>query len=382
MTSVAKQDGINPTSLKNDHFPKVEDAVVGLFILHWIVLSKLRDAALDLFRSASDSVKSVKFRLPEAKLPIVDTPQFFKNIFASGSTGKDGVDNGDHARGSSGEEVRNRKRRWCNSFARVLSTSSGPVRSSRDTEDGEGGRNEDNTERYVEDMSRRNQAPYASSDNNIHVNSALFAYGYLHQLSLPRNGIAMEKAFVMEEAVTLLVRTMGSANRRASGALQTQGRAGYHYGHAQLPDDRVMGSRPQRCSGLAASMAGWSLTVLTFIVTADFVDHLRAGYWFLLIAFVAEGFLVSLSFTVLFELPRAYKQFLLMLGQSYVYLIWVFYRSASLLDRWCPGVTHLTEMTLSISSWPLLHNSLFYLFFIIPFLPEPRTIASARIVRY
>ncbi|KAI5992822.1 hypothetical protein EDC04DRAFT_1293798 [Pisolithus marmoratus] len=40
-------------------------------------------------------------------------------------------------------------------------------------------------------------------------------------------------------------------------------------------------------------MAGWSLTVLTFIVTADFVDHLRAGYWFLLIAFVAEGFLIQ-----------------------------------------------------------------------------------------
>ncbi|KAI5992827.1 hypothetical protein EDC04DRAFT_2808246 [Pisolithus marmoratus] len=75
-------------------------------------LSQSRRCRSGVVHSALDrvKVKSVKFRLPEAKLPIVDTPQFFKNIFASGSTGKDGADNGDHARGSSGEEVRNRKR--------------------------------------------------------------------------------------------------------------------------------------------------------------------------------------------------------------------------------------------------------------------------------
>ncbi|KAI6006693.1 major facilitator superfamily-domain-containing protein [Pisolithus orientalis] len=52
--------------------------------------------------------------------------------------------------------------------------------------------------------------------------------------------------------------------------------------------------RHGRRSGLAASMAGLILTDLTFILTANFVDHLPGGYWFLLIAFIAEGLLGSM----------------------------------------------------------------------------------------
>jgi hypothetical protein len=45
----------------------------------WI--SSLQNAATDLIDSASDGIKSVSSRIPEVKLPDIDTPQFLKDLF-------------------------------------------------------------------------------------------------------------------------------------------------------------------------------------------------------------------------------------------------------------------------------------------------------------
>ncbi|KAL4072834.1 major facilitator superfamily domain-containing protein [Scleroderma yunnanense] len=45
---------------------------------------------------------------------------------------------------------------------------------------------------------------------------------------------------------------------------------------------------------LAASIVGLFLTELVFIITANFVDYLPGGYWFLLVGFVIEGLLGSM----------------------------------------------------------------------------------------
>ncbi|KAG6330429.1 hypothetical protein ID866_8658 [Astraeus odoratus] len=45
---------------------------------------------------------------------------------------------------------------------------------------------------------------------------------------------------------------------------------------------------------LAVSMLGLLLTDLTFIITANFVDHLPGGYWFLLTGFIIEGLFGSM----------------------------------------------------------------------------------------
>ncbi|KAI6013351.1 P-loop containing nucleoside triphosphate hydrolase protein [Pisolithus microcarpus] len=71
----------------------------------WV--TTVQDAASDLFDSASDGLKSVQARLSEVKLPDVDTPQFLRDLFASGSGG---TDDGEHTNDSSGEEGKNRKR--------------------------------------------------------------------------------------------------------------------------------------------------------------------------------------------------------------------------------------------------------------------------------
>ncbi|KAI6110202.1 P-loop containing nucleoside triphosphate hydrolase protein [Pisolithus croceorrhizus] len=71
----------------------------------WV--TTFQDAASDIFDSASDGLKSVQARLSEVKLPDVDTPQFLRDLFASGSGG---ADDGKQTNDSSGEEGRNRKR--------------------------------------------------------------------------------------------------------------------------------------------------------------------------------------------------------------------------------------------------------------------------------
>ena len=56
---------------------------------------------------------------------------------------------------------------------------------------------------------------------------------------------------------------------------------------------RQLGDRYGRRVGFIASIAGLLLTELVFIITANFVDHLPGGYWFLITGFVIEGLLGS-----------------------------------------------------------------------------------------
>ena len=64
----------------------------------WI--SSLQDAATDLIDSASDGIKSVSSRIPEVKLPDIETPQFLKDLFASMGDGEQSRENGSQGQSS------------------------------------------------------------------------------------------------------------------------------------------------------------------------------------------------------------------------------------------------------------------------------------------
>jgi len=64
----------------------------------WI--SSLQDAATDLIDSASDGIKSVSSRIPEVKLPEIETPQFLKDLFASMGDGEQSRENGSQGQSS------------------------------------------------------------------------------------------------------------------------------------------------------------------------------------------------------------------------------------------------------------------------------------------
>lgn len=139
--------------------------------------------------------------------------------------------------------------------------------------------------------------------------------------------------------------------------------------------------RHGRRSGLAASMTGLILTDLTFIVTANFVDHLPGGYWFLLVAFVIEGFLGSMPTGM-----AAYQAYIADTSNSSSRSVLYAFGLGLLSFGFAIGplvggfVIHLTGTTLSVFFLATaLH--LLYLFFIIFFLPESLTVASARTAR-
>lgn len=139
--------------------------------------------------------------------------------------------------------------------------------------------------------------------------------------------------------------------------------------------------RRGRRSGLTASMTGLILTDLTFIVTANFVDHLPGGYWFLLVAFVTEGFLGSMPTGM-----AAYQAYIADTSDSSSRSVLYAFGQGFLFFGFAVGplmggfVIHLTGTTLSVFFLATaLH--LFYLFFIIFFLPESLTVASARTAR-
>ncbi|KAI6116799.1 major facilitator superfamily-domain-containing protein [Pisolithus croceorrhizus] len=129
--------------------------------------------------------------------------------------------------------------------------------------------------------------------------------------------------------------------------------------------------RRGRRSGLTASMTGLILTDLTFIVTANFVDHLPGGYWFLLVAFVTEGMPTGMA---------AYQAYIADTSDSSSRSVLYAFGQGLLFFGFAVGplmggfVIHLTGTTLSL-------YTCFYLFFIIFFLPESLTVASARTAR-
>ncbi|KAI6164540.1 MFS general substrate transporter [Pisolithus thermaeus] len=139
--------------------------------------------------------------------------------------------------------------------------------------------------------------------------------------------------------------------------------------------------RHGRRSGLTASMTGLILTDLTFIVTANLVDRLPGGYWFLLVAFVIEGFLGSMPTGM-----AAYQAYIADTSDSSSRSVLYAFGQGLLFFGFAVGplmggfVIHLTGTTLSVFFLATaLH--LFYLFFIIFFLPESLTVASARTAR-
>ncbi|KIO10641.1 hypothetical protein M404DRAFT_995132 [Pisolithus tinctorius Marx 270] len=128
-------------------------------------------------------------------------------------------------------------------------------------------------------------------------------------------------------------------------------------------------------------MAGLILTDLTFILTANFVDHLPGGYWFLLIAFIAEGLLGSMPTGM-----AAYQAYIADTSDSSSRSVLYAFGMGLLSFGFAVGplvggfVIHLTGTTLSVF---ILATALhfFYLFFIISILPESLTVASARTSR-
>jgi dynamin-like GTPase MGM1, mitochondrial len=63
-------------------------------------MSSLQDAATDLIDSASDGIKSVSSRIPEVKLPDIETPQFLKDLFASMEGGEKSGESGSQGESS------------------------------------------------------------------------------------------------------------------------------------------------------------------------------------------------------------------------------------------------------------------------------------------
>lgn len=64
----------------------------------WI--SSLQDAATDLIDSASDGIQSISSRIPEVKLPDIETPQFLKDLFASMENGEKSQESGSQGESS------------------------------------------------------------------------------------------------------------------------------------------------------------------------------------------------------------------------------------------------------------------------------------------
>jgi hypothetical protein len=63
-------------------------------------MSSLQDAATDFIDSASDGIKSVSSRIPEVKLPDIETPQFLKDLFASMEGGEKSGESGSQGESS------------------------------------------------------------------------------------------------------------------------------------------------------------------------------------------------------------------------------------------------------------------------------------------
>ncbi|KAI6097669.1 major facilitator superfamily domain-containing protein [Pisolithus croceorrhizus] len=139
--------------------------------------------------------------------------------------------------------------------------------------------------------------------------------------------------------------------------------------------------RHGRRSGLTASMTGLILTDLTFIVTANLVDRLPGGYWFLLVAFVIEGCLGSMPTGM-----AAYQAYIADTSDSSSRSVLYAFGQGLLFFGFAVGplmggfVIHVTGTTLSVFFLATaLH--LFYLLFIMFFLPESLTVASAHTAR-
>lgn len=132
---------------------------------------------------------------------------------------------------------------------------------------------------------------------------------------------------------------------------------------------------------LAVSVLGLLLTELTFIITANFFDYLPGGYWFLLVGYVMEGFLGSLSTEITAshaymadtsELSSRTRIFALELGLKF---------AGFAVGPFIGGIIiHLTGSTLSVFFLAVFLHSICALL-IVFVLPESLTDAKARIAR-
>ncbi|KIK68855.1 hypothetical protein GYMLUDRAFT_236752 [Collybiopsis luxurians FD-317 M1] len=103
-------------------------------------MNSVQDTAVDLFDSATDSVKKAKSRFSEIKLPEFQAPQFLKDLFSESDGGKDGGEGG--GQNNENESSDSRKRPPSDNAAiaaLVAATMSSPSDSKPTAENGGGG---------------------------------------------------------------------------------------------------------------------------------------------------------------------------------------------------------------------------------------------------